>query len=115
MSDCSQNPSCRTERTDTAETDETVASQAMIFKALGHPARLKVVRALRNGERCVCELQPVTGGSLSTLSRHLDVLRSAGVIASRKEGLNIYCSLKLPSIGTLLDCLDARCTLSKDA
>ena len=50
MSDCSQNPSCRTERTDTAETDETVALQAMIFNALGHPARLKVVRALRNGE-----------------------------------------------------------------
>ena len=89
------------------DSDKMFEREAAVFKALGHPTRLRIVKALAGGEKCVCELQGITGGSLSTVSRHLQVLRTAGVIESRKEGLNIYCSLGLPCIGTMLACLES--------
>ena len=54
--------------------------EAAVFKALGHPARLQVVTELADGERCVCDLVELTGLGWSTVSRHLSVLKSAGVI-----------------------------------
>lgn len=87
--------------------NELLDREALIFKALGHPTRLKIVRALAEGEKCVCQLQTLTDSSLSTVSRHLSVLREAGVIASRKEGVSIYCSLCLPCIATMLACLES--------
>ena len=91
----------------TDNSDKVFEQEAAVFKALGHPTRLRIVKALAGGEKCVCELQSLTGGSLSTVSRHLQVLRTAGVIESRREGLNIYCSLGLPCIGTMLACLES--------
>ena len=44
-----------------------IAAQAKIFKALGHPSRLTMVTALREGEKCVCELQQVVGCDMSTI------------------------------------------------
>lgn len=78
--------------------------QAKIFKALGHPARLRMAAALRNGELCVCDLQALAGGDLSTVSRHLAVLRNAGIAASQKRGNNIYYSLAMPCVAQFLEC-----------
>ena len=78
--------------------------QAKIFKALGHPSRLLMVDALRDGEKCVCELRELVGDDLSTVSRHLAVLREAGVVVSEKRGTNIYYSVKLPCLGNFLEC-----------
>ncbi len=78
---------------------------AAIFKALGHPARLRIVEELRAGERCVCELVDVSTGGWSTVSRHLSVLKSAGVVEDEKRGLQVYYKLSLPCVGTFLDCL----------
>ena len=64
-----------------------IAEQAKIFKALGHPTRLLMVDALRDGEKCVCELQSLVGDDMSTISRHLAVLREAGIISSDKLSL----------------------------
>ena len=72
-----------------------IAEQAKIFKALGHPTRLLMVDALRDGEKCVCELQSLVGDDMSTISRHLAVLREAGIISSDKRGTNIYYKLSL--------------------
>ena len=91
----------------TPMSNELLDREALIFKALGHPTRLKIVRALAEGEKCVCQLQSLTHSSLSTVSRHLSVLREAGVIASRKEGVSIYCSLCLPCIAAMLACLES--------
>lgn len=79
--------------------------RAAVFKALGHPARLLMVDALREGELCVCHLQDMVGSDMSTISRHLAVLRNAGVVESRREGTNIYYRLCLVCVSSMLDCL----------
>lgn len=84
---------------------EKFRPHAAVFKALGHPARLLMVDALRNGELCVCDLQDMVGSDMSTVSRHLSVLRTAGVVESRREGTNIYYRLSLPCVPGMLDCL----------
>lgn len=78
--------------------------QAKIFKALGHPSRLLMVDALRNGKKCVCDLKKLVGDDMSTVSRHLAVLREAGVVSSEKRGTSIYYSLKLSCLGNFLEC-----------
>ena len=79
--------------------------RAAVFKALGHPARLRIVEELLAGERCVCALVDVSTGGWSTVSRHLSVLKSAGVVEDEKRGLQVYYRLALPCVGTFLDCL----------
>ena len=80
--------------------------KAQVFKALGHPSRLAMVEALLNGERCVCELQELVGSDMSTVSRHLSVLRNAGLVADRKEGLKVYYSLRMPCVARFFECVD---------
>lgn len=64
----------------------TVAA-AGLLKALGDPTRLRLALLLaRNGEMCVCHLVEATGGRQYSISRHLAVLRSAGVVSARREG-----------------------------
>lgn len=84
-----------------------IFEQAKIFKALGHPSRLLMVDALRDGEQCVCDLQVLVGDDMSTVSRHLSVLREAGVVASRKEGTSIYYRLELCCLDNFLGCTRA--------
>ncbi len=93
----------------TAVTAKQRKERAAIFKALGHPARLRIVEELLAGERCVCELVDVSEGGWSTVSRHLSVLKSAGVVDDEKRGLQVYYRLALPCVGTFLDCLDHGC------
>ncbi|MDE5831396.1 MAG: metalloregulator ArsR/SmtB family transcription factor [Desulfovibrio sp.] len=81
-------------------------ASARVFKALGHPSRLRMVDAMRDGEKCVCELRELIGCDLSTVSRHLSVLREAGVVDSEKRGTNIYYSLKLGCLADFLVCAE---------
>ncbi|MCK5779932.1 MAG: winged helix-turn-helix transcriptional regulator [Psychrilyobacter sp.] len=60
--------------------------QAKVFKALGHPLRLQILKKLSNGEVCVCRLVDDTEFSQANLSQHLKILSNAGLIAKRKEG-----------------------------
>ncbi|MBD5553520.1 MAG: winged helix-turn-helix transcriptional regulator [Desulfovibrio sp.] len=80
--------------------------QAKIFKALGHPSRLLMAGAMRDGEKRVCELQELVGDDMSTISKHLAVLREAGIVASEKRGTNIYYSLRLTCLGKFLTCTE---------
>lgn len=84
-----------------------IDEQARIFKALGHPSRLLMVDAMRAGEKCVCELRELVGDDMSTVSRHLAVLREAGVVSSEKRGTSIYYRLKLSCLGNFLACTGA--------
>ena len=78
-----------------------------VFRALAHPARVKVVRELSGGdEKCVCELVEACGLGWSTVSRHLAVLREAGVIADEKRGLQVFYRLTLKCVSRFIDCLD---------
>ncbi len=79
--------------------------RAKIMKALAHPARLLIVEELADGERCVCEFVDMIGGDFSTVSKHLSVLRNAGLVKDRKSGLQVYYSLRCPCILKFFDCL----------
>ena len=81
--------------------------RAAVFKALGHPARLHIVEELASGERCVCELVDLVGMGWSAVSRHLAVLKAAGVLADEKRGLQVFYRLALPCVKSFTDCLDA--------
>lgn len=80
--------------------------KAQVIKAMAHPSRLMMIDALADGERCVCELQELVGSDMSTVSKHLSVLKSAGIVNSRKEGLQVYYSLRVPCILKFLGCID---------
>ena len=84
---------------------EPLEGSAGVFKALGHPERLRVVRALAEGSRCVCELHEACPSDLSTLSKHLAVLKRAGVLTSERRGREIWYSLKLTCAADFLECL----------
>lgn len=78
---------------------------AAVFRALGHPVRLHIVRMLLAGERCVCELHKGTERDLSTISSHLNILKNAGVVTAEQRGKNIYYRLAIPCLSTVLNCL----------
>ena len=81
-----------------------IAEQAKIFKALGHPSRLLMVHALKDGEKCVCDLQQLVGDDISTVSKHLSILKEAGVVFTDKRGTNIYYRLAMPCLNNFLNC-----------
>ena len=56
--------------------------EAEVFKALGHPTRLWIVQQLADGEHCVCEFVEAVGADFSTISKHLSVLKQAGLLPS---------------------------------
>jgi ArsR family transcriptional regulator len=66
---------------------------ARLFQALSDDTRLDILEMLRNGERCVCELQDALDSAQSRLSFHLRVLKDAGVVTDRKEGRWSYYSI----------------------
>ena len=85
----------------TAETDRSTAVAA-VFKALGHPTRVFIVEKLREEERCVCELSAMIGADMSTVSRHLSILKAAGVVRDRKQGTTVYYSLACDCLAQML-------------
>lgn len=72
------------------EMTPTLASLTDVYKALGHPARLRVLEMLRGGELCVCQITATLNLASSTVSAHLAALRRADLVAERKEGRWIY-------------------------
>lgn len=87
--------------------EETHRMKAQVIKAMGHPSRLAMVEALGNGEMCVYELQALVGSDMSTVSKHLSVLRSAGIVSGHKKGLWMYYRLCCPCILDFLGCIEA--------
>lgn len=79
--------------------------QAAIFKALGHPARVAIVQALADGERCVCELHAQNETDLSTTSRHLSVLVSAGIVRCDKRANKVFYQLIMPCVLSMISCV----------
>jgi len=77
--------------------------EAELLNALSHPARLEILEALREGESCVCHIQAMLGHRQAYISQQLNILRQAGLIASRKEGLRVYYKISDPQVFALLD------------
>lgn len=91
-------------RTDTVE---DYRRKAKVMKALGHPSRLMIVDELSRGERCVCDLTALVGHDMSTVSKHLSVLREAGIVVDDKRGLQVFYRLKVPCVLNFFKCVDA--------
>ena len=90
-----------------ASTSARLTSRARIIKALAHPTRLFIVQELEQGERCVCQLTELIDVDTSTVSRHLAILRTAGIIVDEKRGNQVFYSLKVPCVLNFLDCVEA--------
>jgi len=77
--------------------------KAEFFRVLGHPARVRILELLRDGERGVGELQASLGLDSSGTSQHLGVLRRQGVLDSRKEGTSVFYRVRDPRMFQLLE------------
>ncbi len=80
--------------------------RAAILKAMAHPSRLAMLEALADGEMCVCELQKIVGADMSTVSKHLSVMKAAGLLEDRKEGLWVHYRLRCPCVLRFMDCVE---------
>jgi DNA-binding transcriptional ArsR family regulator len=82
-------------------------ARARIIKALAHPTRLYLVDELAKGERCVCDLTAMVGADISTVSKHLSVLREAGILIDDKRGLQVFYRLRVPCIMGMFGCIES--------
>jgi len=82
-------------------------AKAQVLKALAHPSRLMILDALADGEKCVCELQQIVGSDMSTISRHLSVMKSAGLVADRKVGTMVFYRLTTSCLQQLFACVES--------
>ena len=78
-----------------------------VLKALAHPSRLYIVLRLGEGEACVGDLTKEIGADVSTVSKHLAILRDVGLVADRRDGQNILYSLACGCILDFIHCVDA--------
>lgn len=81
-------------------------AKAKIIKAMAHPTRLFIVDELSRQSRCVCELTEMVGSDTSTVSKHLSVLKAAGIVEDEKRGLQVWYSLKVPCILNFFGCVE---------
>ncbi len=89
------------------KTKELYKAKADVLKALGHPTRLWMAEQLSEGERCVCEFVKEIDADFSTVSKHLNILKQAGIVEDDKRGLNVYYKLKVPCILNSMSCVEA--------
>ena len=81
-------------------------ARAVILRALGHASRLFMVNELAKGPRCVCELTEMVGSDQSTISKHLAVLKSAGLVRDEKRGNSVYYSLATLCVPNFFSCIE---------
>ena len=74
-----------------------------------------MLEALADGERCVCDLQKLVGADISTVSKHLSLMKAAGLVEDRKEGLWVHYRLRVPCILQFMDCIDAVLNENKES
>lgn len=82
-------------------------SRADVLKALAHPSRLYMVEKIREQPHCVCELSELVGSDTSTVSKHLSILKAAGILRDRKEGTTVYYSLACDCIDEILSAVES--------
>lgn len=87
---------------------------AGVFKALGHPIRLWIVRRLDEGECCVCDIVDAVGVDFSTVSQHLNVLKRVGVVEDEKRGKHVFYRLVYPCIPWLVERMELRDSMTAE-
>jgi len=81
--------------------DELLQRIAEVLKAMADPTRLKILHSLQQGERCVSDILEVVGGSQANVSKHLSVLKRAGLVESRRDGLNVFYEISDEGVFTI--------------
>ncbi len=89
----------------TPQEQERLRIKADVFKAMGHPIRLGIIEFLQQREMCVCEIVDQVGTGISNVSKHLSVLKKAGIITDRRDGLKIMYRLTMPCAADFVKCV----------
>lgn len=93
-------------------TPENLEKAAGMMKAIAHPVRIGIIEKLEEGGRLsVTEIQKQLGIEQATASHHLGIMKDKGVLTARREGKNIYYSLKHETLSALLDCVRNCCRI----
>lgn len=92
--------------------NKRISELSNILKALGHPSRLFIVEEVAKEPHCVCELTALIGADTSTVSKHLSVLKNAGLVVDEKRGNQVYyslaCTCVIESIRHLMPVIDLK-------
>jgi ArsR family transcriptional regulator len=89
-----------------ALTQRLYRERARIIKALAHPTRLYIVDQLARAPHCVCDLTALIGADVSTVSKHLSLLRGAGLVEDEKRGAQVWYRLCAPCILNFIGCVE---------
>jgi len=84
----------------------TASRRSSVVKAMAHPTRLLFMELLLDGEKCVCELTEAAGCDITTVSKHLAVMKKAGLLASEKRGLQVFYQIACPCFVEFFRCID---------
>ena len=88
-------------------------ARAAVLKALAHPTRLWLLEQIQQQERCVCNLTDGINADISTVSKHLSILKQVGIVSSRRDGKQIYYRLETPCLLKMVGCVET--VLEKNA
>lgn len=85
------------------------AYKAGVFQALAHPTRIAILEILRDGELSAGAMQELLGVEQANLSQHLSILRGRQIVVNRKEGNQVFYSLRSPVLAEVLDIMRRYC------
>lgn len=90
-----------------SKTQTLFEARARIIKAMAHPSRLFIVDRLSKQDHCVHELAEMIGVDISTVSKHLSILRNAGIVRDEKEGQKVFYRLSVPCVLNFFTCVES--------
>ena len=77
-----------------------------ILKAMAHPTRLFILDQLKIKTMCVCEINELIDADVSTISKHLSILKNSGLVSRTKKGLQVFYKLQTPCILNSISCIE---------
>lgn len=93
-------------RSDSRLSSETVDTAAAMLKCIGHPVRLAIIELLdRIGEQNVTSIYEALGIEQAVASQHLNLMRDKGILASRRDGVNVFYRIDDPRVPRVIDCI----------
>lgn len=85
---------------------ETIQAAAAMLKCIGHPVRLRIIELLdRTGEQNVTSIYETLGIEQAVASQHLNLMRDKGILARRRNGVNVYYRIDDPRVTQVIDCI----------
>lgn len=88
-------------------TQARLEARARVIKAMAHPTRLFIVDELSRGERCVCEITEMVGADISTVSKHLAILKNVGIVQDSRRGSQVWYRLRCPCVTSFFECVES--------